>query len=323
MTKFTKLLALMPLVALGAACNGLSPAAPDIPLAGDEGSAFELNAEAQAKTTDQCRDITAVNLKRVPSSGGEPIIEATYVRLSPSYAKCEAPVWSSNPRGVLTAQKNPFRVGVSSNDAVTVTATAPNGVKGQISIVGGGANLGASAAQCRDITAVNLKRVPSSGGEPIIEATYVRLSPSYAKCEAPVWSSNPRGVLTAQKNPFRVGVSSNDAVTVTATAPNGVKGQISIVGGGANLGASAAQCRDITAVNLKRVPSSGGEPIIEATYVRLSPSYAKCEAPVWSSNPRGVLTTQKNPFRVGVSSKEAVTVTATAPNGVKGSIGVQ
>lgn len=226
-----KFLALLPLVVLGAACNGVSPAAPDNLMSSDEATASAPTAAAESKSaeTTSCHDITGVTLEVVPSSSLATVIQATYVRLGGGSSLCAAPVWSSNPRGLLTPQLNGFRVGVASNREVVVTAQAPNGVIGRITLQARTADAAASSAACSNVTGVQLSVLASSTRQGIVvEAKYLGFGPSFGNCAAPAWSSNPRGALTPEINAFRVGVASNRGVVVTATAPNGVRGQLRV-----------------------------------------------------------------------------------------------
>src|SRR4029450_7850793 len=133
MSTMTKFLALMPLVVLGAACNGVSPVAPDNPLLADEAA----DVAAESKDAATCQGVTGVQLKLMASTPQAPIVvEPPYLGFGPSFSHCGAPAWSSNPRGSLTPQLNAFRVGVLSNREVVVTAQAPNGITGSITIHG-------------------------------------------------------------------------------------------------------------------------------------------------------------------------------------------
>jgi hypothetical protein len=225
----TKFLALMPLVVLGAACSGSSPVAPSNPLATDEGSTSAPNMSATSKdlVPSECRDITGVNLEIMPSTSQAIVIQASYVRLGGT-TRCAAPIWTSNPRGALTPQLSAFRTGVSSMRPVTVTAMAPNGVKGSLTLGGKSADLNTSTTLCQGVTGVQLTVVPSTtNASVVVEATYLGFGPSLNNCPAPAWTSNPRGVLTPQLNAFRVGVNSpKRGAIVTATTRNGMRGQI-------------------------------------------------------------------------------------------------
>jgi hypothetical protein len=323
MRTMTKLLALMPLVVLGAACNGSSPGAPDNPIAADEGFATAPNASATSKAADadSCRNIIGVNLEIVPSTKAGVEVHATYVQFGGITVRCKAPIWSSDPRGALvTNQLNAFRVSVKPIRPVTVTAMAPNGVTGSLTLQGRATDLSASAV-CKNVMGVKLALLPATNTpKPQIRATYLTLGPSMDVCPAPVWSSEPRGALTATKDPFVVGVSSTRPLTVTATAPNGVRGSFTLQGKDASV-----VCNSVKGVQLRIVPSPTPGPIvIEAAYVQFGPSIDNCPAPAWASDPRGILTGTKNPFRMRVSgATRPATVTATAPNGITGQITLQ
>jgi hypothetical protein len=230
MSTTTKFLALMPLVVLGAACNGNSPVGPSA-IADDTMSASMPNAAAKSIDLGSCKTITAVNLARVPSNQSAGVLlEASYVNLGSGGIRCAAPVWTSTIRGVLTrvptSQQDISRVRVTSKLTVIVTATAPNGVSASIEIKAPATTLSIGPSICPGLAAVKVSRMrltPTS--DYVIQATYLGLTAT--TCAAPAFTSNPRGLLTAQPDLFRIGVGPHShSVTVTATAPNGMSGQI-------------------------------------------------------------------------------------------------
>jgi hypothetical protein len=249
------------------------------------------------------------------------------VNLGGGSVHCAAPVWTSNPRGVvtpvLTNQQNVFRARVNSSLDVTVTATAPNGVSASILIQGNAAALSIGPALCPGITGVKLSRVsltPTS--DVVIQATYLGLGSS--PCAAPAFTSNPRGVLAVQPDLFRIGVHNQSGpVSVTATAPNGMSASIEVRGVVTALSVGPSLCPGVTGVKVSRMqltPTSNI--VIQATYQGLGSS--ACAAPAFTSNPRGVLAVQPDLFRIGLGAHSgAVTITATAPNGVAGQIQVR
>jgi hypothetical protein len=319
MRTITKFLVLIPLVALGAACNGNSPGAPDNPMALGEGSS--LDPSAKSDFAPPCNNIAGVELKLVQSPGKDQIVHATYVSLSGSTARCSAPVWVSAPRGLLTADPNPFRVRVKPTTGdVTVTATAPNGVAGRL-FIPGPANVKADAV-CQNVRGVKLTVLPSTNvPNTLVRATYVTLGPSMDVCPAPIWDSSPRGNLVTTKDPWVVGVKTVRPLTISATAPNGVRGSMTLQG--KDVSASAA-CDAVTGVQLRVLPSpTPGVTVVEATYLQFGTSFDKCGAPSWMSDPRGILTSTKNPFQVRVGAARPATVTAIAPNGRRAEITLQ
>jgi hypothetical protein len=78
-------------------------------------------------------NITGIELKLVPTPQHSTLIRATYLGFGGT--RCAAPVWTSDPQGALIANINPFKTGVNQVfKSVTVFATAPNGVRGRISV---------------------------------------------------------------------------------------------------------------------------------------------------------------------------------------------
>lgn len=226
MTKFTKLLTLIPLVALGAACNGASPTAPDNMLAPDASAAYD-SSKAIVPSPDACQSITSVRLTRVPTSQRSIVIKATYLGLSGWNTRCAAPVWTSNPQDSLISNSNPFKTGVKARlTSVTVFATAPNGVQGRIQI-GPVYNSQAIGPVACNITGIKLNLVPTPDRSTVIKATYVGFGGT--RCAAPVWTSTPQDALISNTNPFKTGVKQVfKSVVVFATASNGVQSRISV-----------------------------------------------------------------------------------------------
>ena len=131
MTKLTKLMTLIPLVALGAACNGAAPTAPDSVSAPEMGSAY---GSEKAIGPNPCSGISGVTLKLMASPSQSTLIQASYTSFG-SVGRCAAPVWTSVPDGALISDTNPFKTRVNpAFKSVTVFATAPNGVQGQMVI---------------------------------------------------------------------------------------------------------------------------------------------------------------------------------------------
>jgi len=309
MTKLTKLMTLIPLVALGAACNGAAPTAPDSVSAPEMGSAY---GSEKAIGPNPCSGISGVTLKLMASPSQSTLIQASYTSFG-SVGRCAAPVWTSVPDGALISDTNPFKTRVNpAFKSVTVFATAPNGVQGRIHI---GLSTEAAAASCKDITGVSLKQILlPQAGTTLIQSSYTSFG-SIRGCPAPVWTSVPANALINDANPFRIRVSPLfKFVTVYATAANGVQGSITI-----GSRAEAVGCKNITAVELKLVLVPQRGTVIKASYVALGGLDTRCAAPVWASNPKGALVNDTNPFKTRIAPGfTQVTVFATAPNGVQG-----
>jgi len=236
MKTITKLLALTPVLALAAACNSLAPTSPSDIAASDVAAVVATADTGKGLTPSACQNIVGVDLALSPSSDRTPRIRAKYVGLGADPYRCPAPSWTSDPKGVLQTLKDPFLVsiGPADTDSVTVTATAPNGVASSLTIKlpPQATTSAVSPFSCKSIASVKLAIVPGAADMTYIKATYAALGGSPSGCPAPVWTSNPRGVLGYEKDLFKVSVSPSAAfdVTVTATAPNGVSGQIKIGG---------------------------------------------------------------------------------------------
>jgi hypothetical protein len=229
-----KLLALMPVLALSVACGGISPTAPDVPGATDDAAALAQSTSTKATAPRDCARIASVDLQLVPVMGESResvTIEATYQGLG-SLVGCAAPQWSARPAKAISEVRG-FRALVdrSQSTSTTITATAPNGVTGRIQLK----DLRPASASSRgcSVSAIQLRVLSDLGSRlaPIVEAKYSMLGSE--GCAAPTWTADLRGVLVPQKDAFRIGVDvpqrpRGAAVTVWATAPNGLTAKIAV-----------------------------------------------------------------------------------------------
>ena len=231
--RFAKMLALMPVVALAAACNGVAPtSSTDV----STGVSATDSGDVTAMAARPCSNITGVNL-RTETVGRMVWVQARYNISGPTTAQCAAPVWSADLKGLTVDRSNPFRAGypASTDGIANVTATAPNRISSTITL-----NLGRDFAApsetqnqaCRLIDAVRVTQVPSTSlvAERItFEATYSYSQPVTAECtKAPSWTASRKGLVVANDG-FHASIArvATARTTVTATAPNRVKGSLS------------------------------------------------------------------------------------------------
>jgi len=257
MTSLGKVLALMPVVALAAACNGAAPTA-STDLSSDLSFTQDGAASAQALRpgpTNPCKLVEGIHLQVVESTKTAVWIEAKYKYSQPPVSDCAAPTFTANVRGLQTDAANPYRAGLLRVSATTakLTATAPNGISASIQVdlsVPSDTNptdppvseptltpttrqpstVDAVANACKAIAGVTVtaRALSSDGGDVSLVATYTYLSPTFASCTvAPAWGSSRRG-LAVTKDGFRATIPavSDVKTTVSATAPNGVQGQV-------------------------------------------------------------------------------------------------
>jgi hypothetical protein len=85
-----------------------------------------------------------------------------------------------------------------------------------------------------------------------------------------------------------------------------------------------ASCAEITAVEVKVVPAVGLRVVaLRATYVYATPGAEACTtAPAWQASRAGLNIDPRDPFKASLARQIDVktTVTATAPNGIEGSL---
>ena len=226
--RFAKMLALMPVVALAAACgNSASPGAatslPSSALATDSGDA------STSSLVPVCT-VTSVALRTEDETSRSMIwVQAQYRPNQATVVKCAAPVWTADRKGLVVDSANPFRAGYARtlNGIVNVTATAPNGVQSSIRVdLGGTTDFAAPTGNeaCRRIEDVNLRTVNSIGTRVRVQAVYSYPRPTTAGCTvAPRWESSGSG-LTVERDGFYASIERQalGRTTITATAPNGV-----------------------------------------------------------------------------------------------------
>jgi hypothetical protein len=231
--RFGKMLALMPVVALAAACNGVAPTSST-----DVSTGFSAadSGEVTAMATRPCSNITGVNLRT--ETGGRMVwVQAKYNISGPSTTQCAAPEWTADRRGLTVDPSNPFRAGypASTNGIANVTATAPNRISNTIRLNLGRADFAAPSETqneaCRVIDAVRVSQVPSTSltaDRVTFEATYSYSQPVTSECtKAPSWTASRQGLVVANDG-FHASISrvATARTTVTAIAPNRVQGSL-------------------------------------------------------------------------------------------------
>ena len=231
--KFAKMLALMPVVALAAACNGVAPtSSTDV----STGVSAADSGDVTTMAVRPCSNITGVNL-RTESDGRMVWVQAKYNISGPTTTQCAAPEWSADRAGLTVDRSNPFRAGypASTDGIAKVTATAPNRISNTITLnLGRGADFMAPSEQanqaCRLIDAVSVHQVPSVSPRQRVtfEATYSYSQPVTSECtKAPSWTASRKGLVVANDG-FHASIArvATARTTVTAIAPNRVQGSL-------------------------------------------------------------------------------------------------
>ena len=224
--KTAKILALVSVVGLAVACNGLAPTAPSEPLAPTDSG----DGTAMSLSTGICEAITGIDLQVVDNSRTFVWVEATYKYPGSHLVKCPAPSWYSDRSDLVVDRNNPYRAGFprSARGTALVTAKAPNGAHNSIRL-----DLG-STDNCANIVAVDLQILPGrsdGGGVLWIQAKYQFLGDTPDNCPVPpTFTASRRGLRVDPRDAFRVGIDQAQApgikTTVAATAPNGVGSKI-------------------------------------------------------------------------------------------------
>ena len=249
MMKAGKMLALMPIVALAAACNGVAPTS-STDLTGDlttqDGA---VTAQGLRPTSNPCKYVESIHLQVIEEKTAV-LVEATYKYSQPSLTTCSAPTFTSNVRGLHVDATNPFRARLLRTAATEakVTATAPNGVSESIQVVlqgpadtdpptsgptttpNDGVSRPTAENACKVIDGVNITVQPpdtNGGGDYILIASYSYSTPTLTPCAvAPAWSASRRGLTVNPRDGFRASIGASSVeTTVYATAPTGVQGK--------------------------------------------------------------------------------------------------
>jgi hypothetical protein len=232
--QFAKMLALMPVVALAAACNGVAPtSSTDV----STGVSATDSGDVTTMAVRPCSNITGVSL-RTESVGRMVWVQARYNISGPTTTQCAAPEWTADLRGLTVDRSNPFRAGypASTDGIANVTATAPNRISNTITLnLGRGADFMAPTEQvnqaCRLIDAVKVEAVPFSSpqaGRVTLRATYEYSQPVASECtKAPSWKASRQGLVVANDGfHASIGRRAGARTTVTAIAPNRVQGSL-------------------------------------------------------------------------------------------------
>jgi len=255
MTKVAKMLALMPVVALAAACNGVTPTG-STGLSADFSGADNGSASATGLINRACAAVESIHLEAVAVNDAGLTIQATYKYNQPTQSGCPAPAWTSKTSQLAVDKANPFRVAVvrTVGDKAVVQATSLNGVTNSISVgVGGGTTDGAvdpidpvptpapkptspnrpvptpTVDACALINGVQLSVFRQAGGTVGLTAAYTYSRPVTSDCsKAPQWSATRKGLAVNDRDAFKASIPASDTETVViATAPNGVQNKVS------------------------------------------------------------------------------------------------
>jgi len=234
MTTMSRFLALIPVVAFAAGCNGMAPSGPSQVSSHD---AIESQGDASAMGRGRCSTLKAIELTVNNADDTMLWVDAVYHFSSELSTPCAAPNWSADREGLTVDKANPYRAGFARilGGKAVLEATGPNSVQNTIVVdlnpnsVQHGTPLPQDA--CSSVAKVSVRIVPMlvpSGGASTValEATYVYDGPLSTPClTAPVWDADRIGLQVSKLNPFQASIEVSDTpTTVTATAPNGTGG---------------------------------------------------------------------------------------------------
>jgi len=202
-----------------------------------------------------------------------------------------------------------------------VAPTGPSQITSNDSYESAGA-VTAMTPSCRNLGRISLTVLPAVSPILWVEANYQYTGPSLG-CPAPRWTSDRVEMVIDRNNPMRAGFprTAGGNATLTATAPNRVTKSITV-----DLGATRDEqaCKDVAGVSVKIVPinSTSGDVSLQATYRYFGSVSLGCSAPAWTASRRGLNLNPYDPFRASIARRTTVrtTVTATAPNGLSGSV---
>jgi len=134
--RIMKLVTLAAVAVVAVACDGISPTSPNATVSSDDATALVGTKALESPDVAGCRDIAQVQMQLLRTMA-DIKVEAVYLK-DGLPARCTvAPIWISNPRGRLVPTRDPFVVKVTRTrppSPVTVTALAPNRVRGSIRV---------------------------------------------------------------------------------------------------------------------------------------------------------------------------------------------
>jgi hypothetical protein len=252
------MLALMPVVALAAACNGVAPTAPS---GTDLSNGVSANQEGSAAATglvnQACANVAGIDLQVVEISRTMVFVEASYKYNPQRPNGCRAVEFTSNRPGLEVDKINPFRAGAlrSLGGEATIKAAAPNGVSKAITVQLGGTSSTPSAPSapstpgtpstpsapstpnspdlqigCKyiDEVAVSVVQPASDGGDVVMTAQYHFSTPLTSGCStAPTWQATRKGLSVNPLDGFKASIpAAPEATTVLVTAPSGVQAKV-------------------------------------------------------------------------------------------------
>jgi hypothetical protein len=231
MMHMNRFLALIPVVAFTAACNGsMAPTGSSPVISNDE---YQAADQATAMKEGHCKNLARISLTPV-TSPLTPIlwVDAAY-HFTGTPRPCEPPRWTSDRGTIILDPENAMRAGIArlSPGRVTITATAPNRMTHSIVVDLGRTEGSDGNLTCGRVTGVDVRILPvsTSNGEVALQATYRYDVPVVQPCTvAPIWTASRSGLKVHPYDPFRAAIARKTDVrtTVKATAPNGVFGQI-------------------------------------------------------------------------------------------------
>jgi hypothetical protein len=227
MTTMSRFLALIPVVAFAAGCNGTAPAGPTA----TSNSAVDGSGDATAMGLSRCSSLAKIELTIDNSSDSMVWVDATYHYFEPVIAQCPAPAWSSDREGLTVNKRNPFRAGFPrlAGGVAVLKAEGPNGVSARIDVdLTSISTRRIAPGVCDQVVKVSVEMVPSINATTMLQATYVYDGPVLVPCtEAPVWTADRNGLVISDRNPFQASINPFFGLTkVTASAPNGTSGSI-------------------------------------------------------------------------------------------------
>lgn len=235
MTTMSKFLALIPVVAFAAGCNGMAPAGPSQVSNNDATLSTSGDASAMGSSV-KCSGLVDIELTVDNSSDSMLWVNAAYHFSSPVSSLCAAPAWTSDRQEMIVDKANHFRAGFMrfAGGTAILLATGPNGVESKIQLdLNGPSNSIRPGTVCNDVARVVVTVVPKpvwSGIDAriVLQASYGYGGPSSTPCgTAPTWLATRRGLRVSEKNPFQASIDPSDApTTVTAEAPNGIGGAV-------------------------------------------------------------------------------------------------
>nr|WP_193312306.1 Ig-like domain-containing protein [Bifidobacterium leontopitheci] len=263
--------------------------------------------------TVKAKEPETVPVTKVEVTGKDTLTEGDTTTLTakvtPADATDKSLTWSSSDKAVATVNADGKVTAVKAGKT-TITATAANGVKGSLTVT----------VKAKDVTPETkpVTKVEVTGDDTVTVGDTIKLAakitPADATDQSLTWTSTDEKIATVDAKGVVTGVAAGKA-TIAATAANGVKGTLEVTVKAKEV---TPETKPVTGVKVtgKNELTEGDTTTLQA---EITPADATDKSLTWTSSDKAVATVNAD-GKVTALKAGTTTITATASNGVKGSL---